>query len=71
MATIGVITEQNDLGLGFDPLNGNDQMTYEQAQQNNDQQSDKDADNKQIKLNLEGYCDGKGYALFKQPQGCG
>jgi hypothetical protein len=46
MATIGVITEQNDLGLGFDPLSGNDQMTYEQAQQNNDQQSDKDADKK-------------------------
>lgn len=46
MATIGVITEQNDLGLGFDPLNGKDQMTYEQAQQNNDQQSDKDADKK-------------------------
>lgn len=43
MPTIGVITEQNDLGLGFDPLNGKDQMTYEQAQQNNDQQSGNDA----------------------------
>ena len=25
---IGVITEQNDLGLGFDPLNPNDQKAY-------------------------------------------
>lgn len=29
----GIITEQGDLGLGFDPLNENDQQTYENSQQ--------------------------------------
>lgn len=31
MATIGVITEQGDLGLGFDPLNNKDQKSYDEA----------------------------------------
>lgn len=31
---IGVITEQGDLGLGFDPLSNKDQKTYK----NNNQQ---------------------------------
>lgn len=31
MPNIGVITEQNDLGLGFDPLNENDQKTYQET----------------------------------------
>ena len=31
MAQIGVITEQNDLGLGFDPLNAKDQLAYNEA----------------------------------------
>lgn len=39
MANIGIITEQGDLGLGFDDLNEKDQKSYNEAmkqQQNND-----------------------------------
>lgn len=35
---IGVITEQNDLGLGFDPLNPNDQKVLSE---NTTKESDK------------------------------
>lgn len=28
---IGIITEQGDLGLGFDPLNQNDQKVYNES----------------------------------------
>ena len=41
MAEIGVITEQGDLGLGFDPLNNKDQQAYNEAvarQQSSQQQ---------------------------------
>ena len=31
MAEIGVITEQNDLGLGFDVLNSKDQKAYNES----------------------------------------
>lgn len=31
MVKIGIITEQNDLGLGFDSLNETDQHTYDEA----------------------------------------
>lgn len=31
MAQIGLITEQGDLGLGFDSLNENDQKIYEES----------------------------------------
>jgi hypothetical protein len=45
MATIGVITEQGDLGLGFDPLNNQDQQTYNEAVQ---REQDSKKDNSQI-----------------------
>ena len=31
MAKIGVITEQNDLGLGFDPINEEDQKKIQKT----------------------------------------
>lgn len=31
MSKIGVITEQGDLGLGFDPLKKKDQKTYNES----------------------------------------
>lgn len=31
MAKVGVITEQGDLGLGFDPLNSKDQKVYSES----------------------------------------
>lgn len=31
MAEYGVITEQGDLGLGFNPLNPSDQQVYQEA----------------------------------------
>lgn len=40
MATIGVITEQGDLGLGFDPLNNKDQQTYNEAVQREQKSKD-------------------------------
>lgn len=38
---IGVITEQNDLGLGFDPLNPKDQNTYNESVVKNDDEQKK------------------------------
>ena len=39
---IGIITEQNDLGLGFDPLNEQDQKAYnESIQKSNDEKEEK------------------------------
>lgn len=35
MPNIGVITEQGDLGLGFDNLNEKDQKAYDEAAKNN------------------------------------
>lgn len=46
MANIGVITEQNDLGLGFDPLNAKDQIVYAEAVKNNEKKSQNEDDNK-------------------------
>lgn len=37
---IGVITEQGDLGLGFDVLNEQDQKTYKESEKN--ESSDKE-----------------------------
>ncbi len=34
MAEIGIITEQGDLGLGFDSLNESDSKVYEEATKN-------------------------------------
>ena len=33
---IGIITEQGDLGLGFDPLSDNDAKVYNEATNNTD-----------------------------------
>ena len=44
MGNIGVITEQGDLGLGFDLLNNKDQKAVEEStknQQNNSEKKDK------------------------------
>ena len=38
MAEIGVITEQNDLGLGFDPLSDKDQKAYTESLKNQSNQ---------------------------------
>ena len=45
MAQIGIITEQNDLGLNFNPLSKDDQKKYEEnmnKNNNNNQSSSKD-----------------------------
>ena len=42
MSQIGVITEQGDLGLGWDPLNQKDQQVYNEAMQRQQQ------DNQQV-----------------------
>lgn len=34
MSNIGIITEQGDLGLGFDQLNKKDKKAYDNANQN-------------------------------------
>lgn len=39
---IGVITEQGDLGLGFDVLNEQDQKTYKQTESAKGDSSSKD-----------------------------
>lgn len=39
---IGCITEQGDLGLGFDVLNEKDQSTYQQEANKNAEKSDKE-----------------------------
>lgn len=44
MAQIGVITEQNDLGLGFDPLSQKDEKAYNESANNSDKHNE--ADNK-------------------------
>ena len=45
MGNIGVITEQGDLGLGFDPLNKNDAKVYNESTKNS-QNENKDKNNK-------------------------
>lgn len=35
MSNIGIITEQGDMGFGFDPLNNKDQKVYNEATKNN------------------------------------
>lgn len=37
---IGVITEQNDLGFGFDPLNPSEQKIYKESLENNTNDKD-------------------------------
>lgn len=44
MSNIGVITEQGDLGLGFDPLNKKDAKVYNESTKNS-QNSDKENKN--------------------------
>lgn len=44
MANIGVITEQGDLGLGFDPLNKKDTKVYNESTKNS-QNTDKENKN--------------------------
>jgi len=49
MSNVGVITEQGDLGLGFDVLNNKDQKAYSegvQRQQQNNQQVVNEQDKK-------------------------
>lgn len=46
MAQIGVITEQNDLGLGFDPLSHKDEKTYKESVNSSDNNQNKDTDKK-------------------------
>lgn len=41
MPEIGIITEQGDLGLGFDPLNQKDKKTYSESSSNNSNEEDK------------------------------
>lgn len=43
MPNVGIITEQGDLGLGYDPLNAKDQKTYNEsvANQQTSTQSEK------------------------------
>jgi acetyl-CoA carboxylase beta subunit len=46
MSQIGIITEQGDLGLGFDPLNKKDEKVYNEAverQQNDTDKKDKNS----------------------------
>lgn len=47
MANIGIITEQNDLGLGFDPLNINDQKAYNESVKRNQNEKDTKNDSEQ------------------------
>lgn len=46
MANIGVITEQNDLGLGFDPLSQKDQRAYKEADQSATSSSEQNSQQK-------------------------
>ena len=39
MSQIGVITEQGDLGLGFDVLNQQDQRVYKESTQKEDKEN--------------------------------
>jgi hypothetical protein len=52
MSQIGVITEQNDLGLGFDPLNMRDQKALNSGKnlgfgQNNSSKNNEDSEKKE------------------------
>lgn len=42
MAKIGVITEQGDLGLGYDVLNEKDQSVYKQKEKEDKEKSNKE-----------------------------
>ena len=47
MGNIGIITEQGDLGLGFDPLNKKDAKVYNESTKNSQNENkDKNKDNK-------------------------
>lgn len=46
MAQIGIITEQNDLGLGFDALNPKDQLAYNEAAKKQEEEKNKDSEKK-------------------------
>lgn len=37
---VGIITEQGDLGLGFDPLSEKDQKTYNESTQKQDSEKE-------------------------------
>lgn len=41
MPEIGLITEQGDLGLGFDPLNQKDKKAYSESSSSIDKNEDK------------------------------
>lgn len=47
MGQVGVITEQGDMGFGFDPLNRKDEKVYTEATKK--QNESKDIDNKKDK----------------------
>ena len=47
--TYGVITEQGDLGLGFDVLNEEDQKVYSEAVTKRNEELKKAADNSNVK----------------------
>lgn len=46
MAQIGVITEQNDLGLGFDILNQNDSKVYNESVKKEEEKKTSEKDDK-------------------------
>ena len=46
MSDYGVITEQGDLGLGFDPLNQKDQKAVNEAAQREKEQQNKEREGK-------------------------
>ncbi len=41
MPEIGIITEQGDLGFGFDPLNESDKTQYEKSQKDKEDKDNK------------------------------
>lgn len=47
MPQIGVITEQGDLGLGFDVLNQQDQRVYKESTQKEDKENNTKEKNEQ------------------------
>ena len=47
-STFGVITEQNDLGLGFDPMNPKEQKTYQESVNRN---QNKNSEKKETRKN--------------------
>ena len=46
MEQVGVITEQGDLGLGFDPLKGNDEKTYHEVKERQEKEDNENDCNK-------------------------